>query len=566
MQTREPSETQREFQKKIQRPIDAEDDDPPVFLENCYHTVLGDGEKGGPLPSKLSLSRLSFRWQVSLLGTLVVILSFAVLFAIVATLRYTKSAVLSGEKKQLTEAAQSLVHEYEDRAESARHNNQQPPLTIPDAGSSREVLALTSRLVLQNLEGIGGGFYSIADDKLAGNYNSSGEPLAGNAENDASRETEEQAVLEIARTAASTRQGSEKVLVSSTGILLISALPIRGGVATVGSAWTVKHLADLPGSNRFRAYLITAGLATAALASVLLTLLVIRNLQGGVRKIEGGLQTLEDSLSSRIDTTNEPAEIQHIVQAINRLGKTLKGKMEHEKEIEGKLRHAERLASLGRLVAGVAHEVRNPLATIRLRVQMCRRDATDVKVKESCVIALEEIERLNGIVNRLLNFARPIHLQLEAVDLKNLVQERIRSFEELALRNQVQMMTNLPNRKFVTLVDKDRMAQVFDNIIQNALDAMAERGGTLAVTLASNGMQGEKSNGVSVEFQDTGRGMDDTEVGRALDPFFTTKASGTGLGLSISHELIRAHGGDIKIASEKGRGTSVRITIPESLS
>jgi signal transduction histidine kinase len=328
----------------------------------------------------------------------------------------------------------------------------------------------------------------------------------------------------------------------------------------------MKHLADLPGSNRFRAYLITAGLAMAALASVLLTLLMIRNLQGGVRKIENGLQTLEDNLSSPIDTANEPAEIQHIVQAINRLAKTLKEKMEHEKEIEGQLRHAERLASLGRLVAGVAHEVRNPLATIRLRVQMCKRDAADVKVKESCVVALEEIERLNGIVNRLLNFARPIHLQLEAVDLRNLVQERIRSFEEMALKNQVQLMTNLPNRKFVTLVDKDRMAQVFDNIIQNALDAMAERGGTLAVTLASNAEQGEKAAGVSVEFQDTGKGMDDSEVGHVFDPFFTTKASGTGLGLSISHELIRAHGGDIKIASEKGRGTNVRITIPESLS
>jgi len=566
MQTREPREKQQEIQRQIRRPIEAEDDDHPVLLENCYHTVLGDGERGGLLPPKLSLSRLSFRWQVSLLGTLVVILSLAVLLAIVATLRYTKTAVLSGEKKRLTDAARNLVQEYEDRADSARHNNQQPPLANPDAGSSREVLALTSRLVLENLEGIGGGFYSIADDKLAGSFSPLGEPLTENAENGTGREAEEKAVLEIARTAASSRQSAERVLVSHTGILLISAMPIREGDAAVGSAWAVKHLADVPGANRFRAYSITASLATAALASVLLTLLVIRNLQGGVRKIENGLQTLEDNLSSRIDTRNEPAEIQHIVQAINRLGKTLNEKMEHEKEIEGQLRHAERLASLGRLVAGVAHEVRNPLATIRLRVQMCKRDAADVKVKESCVIALEEIERLNGIVNRLLNFARPIHLQLEAVDLRSLVQERIRSFEEMALRNQVQLMTNLPNRKFVTLVDKDRMAQVFDNIIQNALDAMAERGGTLAVTLASNAEQGEKAAGVSVEFQDTGKGMDDSEVGHVFDPFFTTKASGTGLGLSISHELIRAHGGDIKIASEKGRGTNVRITIPESMS
>ena len=550
---------------QIQSQIDADIDDAPVFLENCYHTVLRDGKRGGPLPSKLSLSRLSFRWQVSLLGTLVAVLSLAVLLAIFATLRYTKSAILSGEEKRLADTARNLAQEYEDRADSARRNNQQPPLASPNVGSSREVLALTSRLVLQNLEGVGGGFYSSADDTLVGNFYPTGELSQGGAGNSDFPQAEPRAVLEIARTAATSRQSSERVIVNPKGILLISAVPIREGYSVAGSAWSIKRLSDLPGTNRFRAYLITAGLAAAALASVLLTLLVIRNLQGGVRKIENGLQTLEGNLSSHIDTTNEPAEIQHIVLAINRLGLTLKEKLEHEKQIEAQLLHAERLASLGRLVAGVAHEVRNPLATIRLRVQMCRRDAADPKVKESCIIALEEIERLNGIVNHLLNFARPIHLQLEPVDLRGLVQERIRSFEELALQNQVELMTNLPNRKFLTLLDKDRMAQVFDNIIQNALEAMAERGGTLSVILASHTEKDEKAAGVSVEFQDTGKGMDSTVVGRVFDPFFTTKPSGTGLGLSISHELVRAHGGDIKIASEAGRGTSVRITIPQSV-
>ena len=98
----------------------------------------------------------------------------------------------------------------------------------------------------------------------------------------------------------------------------------------------------------------------AALSSVLLTLMVIRNLQGGVRKIENGLLILEGNLTSQVDTRNEPAEIQVIVQAISRLGQTLKEKIDQEKQIEAQLRHAERLASLGRLVAGVAHEVRNP--------------------------------------------------------------------------------------------------------------------------------------------------------------------------------------------------------------
>jgi signal transduction histidine kinase len=549
----------------IREKTETQTGDAPPLLENCYHTVIGDGARGGSLPSRFSLSRMSFRWQVGLLGTLVVVLSLAVLLAISATLRYTKSAVLSAEKKRLTESARNLAQEYEERADSTQRNNQKPPLDNPDAPASREVMALISHIVLQNLEGVGGGFYSSSADSLVGDFYPKGETSLESGENSALPDAEHQAVLQIARTAAATRESSDRVIVNSSGLLLVSAIPIREGYAVVGSAWTVKRLADIPGANRFRAYLITAGLATAALASVLLTLLVIRNLQGGVRKIENGLQALEGNLSSRINTVAEPAEIQHIVQAINRLGTTLKEKMEYEKQMEGQLRHAERLASLGRLVAGVAHEVRNPLATIRLRVQMCRRDAANPKVKESCVIALEEIERLNGIVNRLLNFARPIQLELEPIDLRALVRERIRSFEDFAQSHQVQLMTNLPNRNFLTLVDKDRMAQVFDNIIQNALEAMTEQGGTLSVTLGSQSNKDEQSSGVCVEFQDTGKGMPSTIVGHVFDPFFTTKPSGTGLGLSISHELVRAHGGDIMIESVEGRGTNIRVTIPNSL-
>jgi signal transduction histidine kinase len=514
---------------------------------------------------KFSLSRMSFRWQVGLLGTLVVILSLAVLLAIIATFRFTKSAVLNAEKKRLTESARNLAQEYEDRADSARRNHQQPPMDSPNDAASREVMALVSRIVLQNLDGVGGGFYSSSADTLVGNFYPTGQAFLERAENGDIPDAEHQSVLQLARTAAAAaRASTDQVIVNPSGVLLVSAIPIREGYSVVGSAWAVKRLPDIPGANRFRAYLITAGLAAAALASVLLTLLVIRNLQGGVRKIENGLQALENNLSSRVNTTDEPAEIQHIVQAINRLGKTLKEKIDYEKQMEGQLRHAERLASLGRLVAGVAHEVRNPLATIRLRVQMCRRDGADVKVKESCLIALEEVERLNGIVNRLLNFARPIQLELQPIDLRVLVRERVHSFEDFAQSHHVQLMTNLPGRNLLTLVDKDRMAQVFDNIIQNALEAMSEHGGTLSVTLASHN-KNEETSGVCVEFQDTGQGMPSTVVGHVFDPFFTTKPSGTGLGLSISHELVRAHGGDIMIESVEGRGTSVRVTIPNSL-
>jgi signal transduction histidine kinase len=519
--------------------------------------MISTVEGAEPLLSRLPLSRLSFRWQILLLGTLVGVLFVAVLFAGFATLRYTKSAVLSGEKKQLLQLTQNLAREYEDKAEFSRQNHEPTALSNAGAASSREVLALLARVVLQNAEGVTAGFYSSAGDALIGDSNQQ------NSEEVVAEATGRTAILEVARRAAANRQSSEKVLSNGASLLLIEAVPVREGEAVLGSAWAAKRLTELPGANRFRAYLTAAGLGTAALASVLLTLLVIRNLQGAVRKIESGLHVLEQNLESRMDTTAEPEEIQRIVWAINRLGKTLHEKIEREKQIENELRHAERLASLGRLVAGVAHEVRNPLATIRLRVQMCGRNTEDARVKESCAIALEEIERLNGMVNRLLNFARPVRLRREPTDVGDLVRERMESFREQASRNHIKLEVRFVAKERSFVVDKAHMAQVFDNIIQNAIDAMAEGGGTLSASLipvetAGNG----NGDGFRVEFRDTGKGMDSVVADHIFDPFFTTKPSGTGLGLSICHELVTAHGGGIHVESREGHGTNVQITIP----
>jgi signal transduction histidine kinase len=524
--------------------------------------MIGRVERSDALPSRLPLSRLSFRWQITLLGTLVFVLFLSVLFATFATLRYTRSAVLAGEKKQLIATTQNLAHEYEDKAEFSRQNNELAPLSNPLAASSREVLALLIRVVLQNIEGVHGGFYSKAGDTLVGD---SFTITGGSPEHSApeiSSVDDQKAIMAVARSASETHQPAEQVLSRAANIVLIEAVPIREGYSVVGSAWTIKRLGVLPGANRFRAYLITVGLGIAALASVLLTLLVIRNLQGGVRKIEGGLRNLERNLAAQIESESDPEEIQRIAEAINRLGLALKENIQRENQIESQLRHAERLASLGRLVAGVAHEVRNPLATIRLRVQMCRRDTDNPHVKESCSVALDEIERLNGIVNRLLNFARPVQLRREQADLSNLVHERMECFREWAQKRRITLTSELPHGDVSLQVDKDRMAQVFDNVIQNAIEAMSEAGGTLSVTLASQPGMAHNGGGVCVEFRDTGKGMDASVASHVFDPFFTTKPSGTGLGLSISHEFVQAHGGDIHVHSEEGRGTSVRITIP----
>jgi signal transduction histidine kinase len=513
------------------------------------------------LQATLPLSKISFRWQVILLGAIVVVLLLAVLLASVTALRYTKSAVLKDEQKQLAATTRNLAHEYGDKEAFARKNNQAPPLQDPAAAVSQEVLTLLTRVVLQGTPGVDGGFYSSRGDSLAGDFVSSrGGPPPQITEN--APDEERAAILNVARQAASSHLHSSQVLALGDDIVLIDALPLHSQDDYSASAWTAKKLSGLPGASRFRAYSIVVGLAATALACVLLTLLVLRNLHLGVRKIESGLQNLESNLGSQIALGNDPGEIKRIAVAINRLGAALNEKIVAEKQIEDRLRHAERLAALGRLIAGVAHEVRNPLATIRLRVQMCEQGSSDPAILESCGIALQEIERLNGMVNRLLNFSQPVQLHPEPTDLTRLVEQRLGSFADRARTSGVRFVTNFSDRSARLPLDRNRMAQVFDNLIQNAIEAMSESGGTLCVNLASQRRQPGDRAEVAIEFNDTGTGISSSIVNRVFDPFFTTKPSGTGLGLSICHELVRAHGGQIQVASANGHGTTVRILLP----
>lgn len=496
-----------------------------------------------------------------MLGAVVVVLFVAVLIATLGALQYTKSAVLNNEKRRLFEAANELARNYVDRAKSASQDRRLPSVDL-NLVSSPQATSEISQSTLQKKDGIGGGFYRSDGDLLLGftsaaSQESGQPPFLGAADDDV-----QPAILDLARNAANSHLPSEKVLTRRNGIFLIEAAPIRNENSYWGSAWTIERLQSLPGSNRLRAYLITVVLGVAALMSVILTLLVVRNLQTGVRKIESSLQDLEWDLTSQIPPGSDPEEIQRIAQAINRLGTSLRENIDREKQIEDRLRHAERLAALGRLVAGVAHEVRNPLATIRLRVQMAQREARNPRVDESCAIALEEIERLNGMVNRLLNFARPVRFQPEPTNLKQLTEQRLNRFLENAQKKGIHIITSYPEDGTLLPIDQSKMAQVFDNVIQNAIEAMTESGGTLWVSVTSQVKSVSGTDKVRVEFRDTGNGISSGMISRIFDPFFTTKPSGTGLGLSICHEFVRAHGGEIQVESAEGDGTSVRIILP----
>lgn len=507
------------------------------------------------------LSRISFRRQIILLGVTAAVLLMAVVCATFVALRFTKSAMLRDGRRHLTESTDSLVREYNDRSEFDRLNHLPQPLKA--ASSSDETLAALSGSVLRSLSGVEGGFYSSARNEIVG-YSFPTGPAASEAKTSGELPADVRlAVMETAQHAIWMHSDSNRTITAGQDIVLIEAMPLSDGQNYVGSAWTMMRLTSLPGANRLRTYLVAVGLGIAALGCVLLTLLVVRGLQNGVRRIEDGLKSLELNLASEIPAEQDPDEIRQIARAINRLGSTLREKIESEKEIQDRLRHSERLAGLGRLIAGVAHEVRNPLATIRLRLQMCQQDSTNEEVLESCAVALQEVERLNGMVNRLLSFSRPVHLEREAANLGTILEQRLGNFAELAKQSRVRFAINIHRNLKPVEVDHSRIAQVFDNVIQNAIEAMAASGGTLYVSMTASAKGGEPGV-ISIEFKDTGSGISQEVISRIFDPFFTTKTTGTGLGLSICHELVQAHGGEIQVTSEPGMGTTLRVVIPAS--
>ena len=219
----------------------------------------------------------------------------------------------------------------------------------------------------------------------------------------------------------------------------------------------------------------------------------------------------------------------------------------------------ERLASLGSLAAGVAHEIRNPLGSIKGFATYFKERYKDVpEDQRTADIMIREVERLNRVIGQLLEFARPMSLTLRQVNLKDVVRHSVETIRRQAKARGIEVVTpESPDNGFYANVDQDKIAQVLLNVYLNAMDAM-NQGGRLVISLEKD----ELNSDIIVNISDTGRGISGEDLSRVFDPYFTTKQSGTGLGLAIVHKIMEAHSGMVKIASGKDQGTTVSIILP----
>ncbi len=236
----------------------------------------------------------------------------------------------------------------------------------------------------------------------------------------------------------------------------------------------------------------------------------------------------------------------------------LRSHREREAQVATRLAHVDQLASLGQLAAGLAHEIKNPLAGIQGALELLRDESLDESTRKLHDEMLSELKRVHGILQRLLESGRPAPLRLARTDLARLLAETAELLRPSLRRRKIELRTDSPPDLPEVQIDPAKIRQVLVNLIQNAAEAMPEEGGKVSVLASAFPEEGA----VVLTVEDDGPGISEENLKQLFEPFFTTKFAGTGLGLAISKSLVEQHGGRIEVRSEAGTGTSFLIVLP----
>ena len=259
-----------------------------------------------------------------------------------------------------------------------------------------------------------------------------------------------------------------------------------------------------------------------------------------------------------------PDKITLMGETFNNMMAMLEQRVEEQEELQRRLFSSSKLAAVGELAAGVAHEINNPLTGILGSAMLLKStDPANEELQKRLSVIESETMRARDIVRGLLDFAHQgNHIKTAPTPIRQLVENTLFLVRHQTDLSRIQVRTHFAAGIPELAVDANRLKQVFLNIIHNAVQAMPE-GGELDITAIVSTMRGGGKT-VEIRFRDTGCGMDDPAVARIFDPFYTTKrvGEGTGLGLSVSHRIVSEHGGEIRVESEPGAGSTFIVVLP----
>jgi len=240
----------------------------------------------------------------------------------------------------------------------------------------------------------------------------------------------------------------------------------------------------------------------------------------------------------------------------NRIREELERKLEELKQTQNMLVQTEKLASLGKLVSDMAHEVNNPLMIISGRAQLSlMEELKDKAIEDNLKIITNQCEQAKDIIQRLLMFSKPSKGERKKVDINNSLKFVIELLEHQFSLTDIKIIKNYTDSLPMIKIDEKQIHEVFMNLFKNASEAMSA-GGTITVSTSI------EDDVIRIDVRDTGSGISGENKKKIFDPFFTTKEQGTGLGLSVCYGIMQAHGGELKYDSKPGKGTTAIITLP----
>lgn len=434
--------------------------------------------------------------------------------------------IVAEAEQQCEAAAAELAQQYRERLAFRDDTDLE---TLPLEAQDLSLKALTAT-VLRAYDGLQGGF--VLSERIVGRAGSSGGDLPP---------------LSAAETSfvLSPNLGGGTARIDDGADILVSAAVV--GEAEPIQAWVLKRLPNANNSVPSQRAWLLGGLALSALLGFGALLSISLQLRRGVENLHHGLERLESDLSYRLPAVS--GDLGDVAQAINKMAGSRDALEQH-------LRQQERLAALGRVVGGVAHEIRNPLNSLRLTLELlARRIRKQYGETEPIDAAVAEVDRLDGILTKLLAFGRLGADERERRMLSPTIRRAVGMAEERATRRNIQIRVDLDEGgECEAQVDAAQIEQVLLNLLLNAVEASPENS-VIEVAVCNGG------GTIEMDVIDHGAGVNPEVREKIFDPYFTTKDTGSGLGLAISREILRRHGGDLKFESESGR-TAFRVTLP----
>jgi signal transduction histidine kinase len=472
-------------------------------------------------------SFLQRRLQLQLLLILVAAVSVAALSGLLIwdSIQNAENAVIADMSRQLSAALGELGRQYSDRVNS---DSIWPALPA----STQDVsLRAVSQAVLRSYPGVEGGYY-VESQFVGYSFPTHDNPAAKTDVPSAERAV----IQEVANQAVSNGKAQQLLRGGNELVLIVATTVPEQRVV----AWTMQRRSRQPtGAGRT---VLLVGLVIAALLSVAGTLRMGIALRRGVARIQDGLASMEKDFAYRLPAGTD--ELGEISRSINRMA-FVRGKLEDE------LRREDRLRAIGRTVAGIAHEIRNPLNGIRLSMQLLeQRRKRGAIQSDDLALVIEEVDRMEALLGDLLAFRETKKVVLTNQKVLPVIERCVQLVQPANGGLKKHIVVEVQGRDLRACFDSQRLTQALLNLLLNAVEAAGDQG-TVRVTVLY------RNRTVAVEVHDSGPGLSPEQQQHLFEAFYTTKPTGTGLGLAVSRELAEEMGGTLKYKNEQPGATFV---------